>query len=375
MPYELQAGELLRERYRVVSLIGQGGMGAVYLTEDVRLPGRRCAVKEIRLPPGLSSGGGEGDSARGDQARAQEDQARAQEDQARAREDQARAQFLREASTLARLDHPNLPKVSDFFTVGDRDYLVMDYVPGLDLLEVVREARRKGRALPEAQVLGWMEQLCDALSYLHRQDPPVLHRDVKPANVKLTPDGTVKLVDFGLVRPLDAGRETTFTGLRGMGSLPYTPLEQYGDAADHTDARSDVYALGATLYHLLTGSEPPSAQEVFLRPEALVPPRRLNPDLSATVEGALLAAMAPHPSGRPPTVEVFWRLLSAPETSGRAADGTPDRGGDLLPPSQVGRGRDGVGAAAGRWIWWRENAWLIVLCVAVTALVVILTFR
>ena len=339
----LQPGQLLRERYRVVSLIGQGGMGAVYLTEDVRLPGRRCAVKEIRLPPGLSFAGREGDPAR---------------------EDQARAQFLHEASTLARLDHPNLPKVSDFFAVDERDYLVMDYVPGVDLLEVVREARRKGRALPEAQVLGWAEQLCDALSYLHRQDPPGVHHDVKPANVKLTPEGTCKLVDFGLVRPLDAGRETTFTGLRGMGSLPYTPLEQYGDAAGHTDVRSDVYALGATLYHLLTGSEPPSAQEVFLRPEALVPPRRLNPDLSAAVEGALLAAMAPHPSGRPPTVEVFWRLLTADRAPGRGAQRAPDRG----------RGRESTPVAGWRWVW-RANAWLIVLCVLVTALVVVLTFR
>jgi serine/threonine protein kinase len=345
MSLELETGALLRDRYRIVSLIGQGGMGAVYLAEDVRLPGRRCAVKEIRLPPGMSLAGEE-------------------EGQVRAREDQVRAQFRREAGTLARLDHPNLPKVSDFFSVGDRDYLVMDYVPGVDLLEVVREARRKGRMLPEAQVLGWMEQLCDALSYLHRQDPPVLHRDVKPANVKLTPEGSIKLVDFGLARPLDAGRETTFTGLRGMGSLPYTPLEQYGEVADYTDVRSDIYALGATLYHLLTGSEPPSAQAHFLQPELLVPPRRLNPELSETAEGVILAAMAPHPSGRPPTVEVFWRLLSAPRSPGRGTQEPPER--DRVPL---------VSRTADRASLWRENAWLIVLCLAVTALVLYLTFR
>jgi serine/threonine protein kinase len=338
MPFELESGAVLRDRYRVVSLIGQGGMGAVYLTEDIRLPGRRCAVKEIRLPPGLSPGSGEEEKLVGE------------------RERLVREQFHREASTLARLDHPNLPKVSDFFSVGDRDYLVMDYVPGVDLLEVVREARRKGRALPEAQVLGWMEQLCDALSYLHRQDPPVLHRDVKPANVKLTPEGGIKLVDFGLARPLDTGRETTFTGLRGMGSLPYTPLEQYGEVADHTDVRSDIYALGATLYHLLTGSEPPSAQEIFLKPDVLVPPRRLNPDLSAAAEGAILAAMATHPSGRPPTVEVLRRLLTAQEA--------PGRGNAICPPRTAGQASP-----------WRENAWLIVLCVLATALVLYLTFR
>ena len=262
MSGDLAVGTLLRERYRVVSLIGQGGMGAVYLTDDTRLPGRRCALKEIRLPSGMSP----------------------------QTEAQAREQFHREASILARLDHPHLPKVSDFFTVDGRDYLVMDYVAGTDLLDVVREARRKGRFLPESQVLRWTEQLVDALSYLHRQDPPVLHRDIKPANIKLTPEGDCKLVDFGLVKPMDPDDVSTFTGLRGVGSVPYTPLEQYGEFSDHTDVRSDLYALGATLYHLLTGNEPPSAQEVFLNPDALVPPRRVNAQISPPTEGAILAA-------------------------------------------------------------------------------------
>jgi serine/threonine protein kinase len=314
MSSELSVGTLLRERYQVVSLIGQGGMGAVYLTDDVRLPGRRCAVKEIRLPPGLSPVG-EGTSEA---------------------ERLAREQFHREASTLARLDHPNLPKVSDFFSVGDRDYLVMDYVPGVDLLEVVREARRKGRFLPEPQ--------------------PVLHRDVKPATVKLTPHGDIKLVDFGLVKPIDLDRDSTFTGLRGMGSVPYTPLEQYGEIADHTDVRSDIYALGATLYHLLTGNEPPSAQEILVRPDILVPPRRINADISTTAEGAILAAMATHPSGRPPTVEVWQRLLRP--------EGQPVRVGQPASPRRSPWARV-----------WRENGWLIVLCVLLSALVLYLAFR
>ena len=324
MPGDLAVGTLLRERYRVVSLIGQGGMGAVYLTDDTRLPGRRCALKEIRLPSGMSP----------------------------QTEAQAREQFHREASILARLDHPNLPKVSDFFTVDGRDYLVMDYVPGTDLLEVVREARRKGRFLPESQVLRWTEQLVDALSYLHRQDPPVLHRDVKPANIKLTPEGDCKLVDFGLVKPMDPDDVSTFTGLRGVGSIPYTPLEQYGEFSDHTDVRSDLYALGATLYHLLTGNEPPSAQEVFLNPDALVPPRRVNPEISPPTEGAILAAMGPHPGNRPPTVDAWFHLL---------------RSGEPLPtptpqPSLWGQ-------------VWRDSGWLLVLGVLLTALVLYLTFR
>lgn len=316
----LHDGYLVSERYKIIAPIGQGGMGAVYLTDDTRLPGRRCALKEIRLPPGMS-------------AEAQQ---------------QAREQFHREASTLARLDHPNLPQVSDFFSAGDRDYLVMDYVPGSDLLQIVREARRKNRFLPEAQVIGWIEQLGDALSYLHRQDPPVLHRDVKPENIKLTPEGDIKLVDFGLVKPVNPDDLSTVTGLRGVGSLPYTPLEQYGDTADHTDARSDLYALGATMYHLLTGTTPPSAQEIFLDPTVLARPRQLNPDISPVVEGAILTAMSAHPGDRPPSVDVWRRLLHAA-------------------PS-LERTRSAWAQA------WLDNVWLIVVGALLTALVIYLTF-
>ncbi len=332
MTQDTPAGAVLRARYRVLSLIGQGGMGAVYLIEDIRLPGRRCALKEIRLPPGMSA---QAVSA-------------------------ARAQFHREASVLAQLDHAHLPKVSDFFTGGARDYLVMDYVPGTDLLQIVREARRKGRFLPEAQVTRWIEQLCDALCYMHRQDPPVLHRDVKPANVKLTPEGEIKLVDFGLVKPMDPQEASTYTGLRGVGSIPYTPLEQYGDIADHTDVRSDLYALGATAYHLLTGEEPPSAQEIFLRPDVLAPPRSLRPDLSPVIEGAILAAMAPHPGNRPPTVDAWLGLLRG------TIGGSPSRSADGPAPAEP------------RLPWralWRESGWLIIASALLTALVLYLTFR
>ena len=325
MPDDLSTGTILRDRYRIVSLIGRGGMGAVYLTDDTRLPGRRCALKEICLPVGMST----------------------------ETQSQAREQFHREATTLARLDDAHLPKVSDFFTVDGRDYLVMDYVAGTNLLQVIREARRKGRFLPESQVLRWMDQLCDALSYMHRQDPPVLHRDIKPENIKLTPEGDIKLVDFGLVKPMDPNDMSTFTGLRGVGSVPYTPLEQYGEIADHTDVRSDLYALGATLYHLLTGTEPPSAQQIFLTADALQPPRSLNAQLSRTVEGAILAAMAPHPGNRPPTVDAWQRLLhtgKGPSTSAPVAE--------LAQPRP-----------------WREYGWLATAGILLTALALYLTFR
>ncbi len=209
-------------------------MGSIYLADDLRLEGRLCALKEVdhdrSLPTDLLK--------------------------------QARDQFLREATVLARLDHPNLPKVSDFFSIGGKDYLVMDFVPGKDLRTLMVEARQRNTFLAEREVLGWANQLADALSYLHSQKPPILHRDIKPSNLKVTPNGLLKLVDFGLVKIL-ASDEMTITILQGRGTALYTPLEQYGGDSGHTDARSDVYAFGATLYHLLTGARPIEARELF----------------------------------------------------------------------------------------------------------------
>ncbi len=280
MPTPLKSGEVLRGRYRINRIIGQGGMGSIYLADDLRLEGRQCALKEVEhdrtLPPEMLK--------------------------------QAREQFLREATVLARLDHPNLPKVSDFFSIGGRDYLVMDYVPGKDLRTLMREARQRGSFLQEREVLGWASQLSDALIYLHSQDPPILHRDIKPSNLKLTPSGLLKLVDFGLVKIL-ASEEMTVTIVQGRGTALYTPLEQYGGDAGHTDARSDIYAFGATLYHLLTNHSPVEARERFLHPDSLPPPRQYNPDISMRTERAILWAMNLHPDERPQDVETFRRAL------------------------------------------------------------------
>lgn len=280
MPKPRKSGEVLRDRYHIRRIIGHGGMGSIYLVEDLRLEGRECALKEVvhdqSLPPDLLK--------------------------------QAREQFLREATVLARLDHPNLPKVSDFFSIGDRDYLAMDFVPGKDLRTLMIEARQKGEFLPEDEVLNWASQLADALDYLHGQDPPILHRDIKPSNLKITPSGLLKLVDFGLVKIL-ASEEVTITILQGRGTALYTPLEQYGGDIGHTDVRSDIYAFGTTFYHLLTNHPPPEARELFLHPEDLVPLRELNPNISLRTERAILWAMSLHPDDRPQDIKAFRQAL------------------------------------------------------------------
>ncbi len=277
----LVPGTVLHQRYKILAPVGQGGMGAVYRAEDLRLEGRICALKEVRPDPDATP----------------EALAQAQE------------QFRREAFTLARLDHPNLPKVSDTFTADQREYLVMDFVDGRDLRQLMEEKRRLGKFLDEQRVLRWAGQLCDALEYLHCQDPPVLHRDIKPANIKLTPGRLIKLVDFGLVKLLATDDARTVTVLQGRGTVAYTPLEQYGGDTGHTDVRSDIYSLGATLYHLLTNEPPADAKRRFLNPDALAPPRAINPHISPATERAILAAIAMHPSQRPPTVTAFREML------------------------------------------------------------------
>lgn len=293
----LKPNTVLRGRYKIVSVVGQGGMGAVYRAADLRLEGRICAIKEVRPDP----------------------------DATPATLAQAREQFHREATTLARLDHPNLPKVSDTFAEGGREYLVMDFVEGEDLRQAMEEKRKEGTFLDQRRVLQWTHQLCDALSYLHSRNPPVLHRDIKPSNIKLTPTGLIKLVDFGLVKLLATDQACTVTVLQGRGTAAYTPLEQYGGDTGHTDVRSDVYSLGATLYHLLTNEPPPDAKRRFLNPDVLTPPSKLNPHISPSVEQAILAAIAMHPNERPQTISTFRDMLETGSMlwSWSTAEGSP----------------------------------------------------
>jgi serine/threonine-protein kinase len=291
-------------------------MGATYRAEDLRLEGRFCAVKEALPDPDSTP----------DELQ------------------QSREQFHKEASTLARLDHPNLPKVSDYFSEDARDYLVMDFVAGHDLREMLSAALRDGHPLPERQALTWADQLCDALHYMHTQEPPVLHRDIKPSNIKITPAGTVKLVDFGLVKVMAIDEQRTITVVQGRGTVQYTPLEQYGGDTGHTDARSDIYSLGATLYHLLTGQPPADAKQRFLKPESMPAPRSLYPDISPQTEHAILWSLSMHPDDRPSSVAELRGTLMAPSPIRRAVARVLDQ---ERPTSQFIRANRGLLALVG----------------------------
>jgi serine/threonine-protein kinase len=320
MPSSLKTGELLHARYKIRERIGQGGAGSIYLADDTRLEGRLCALKEVEY-----------DRALPEDIR-----------------EEARQQFLREATILARLDHPNLPKVSDFFSSGPRDYLVMDYVPGEDLRTLMLEARRNKNFLPEKEVLLWARQIGNALAYLHGLDPAIVHRDIKPSNLKMTPSGLIKLVDFGLVKVMSPDEEMTITVIQGQGTALYTPLEQYGSDETHTDRRTDIYSFGATLYHLLTNEPPPDARKRFIQPASLIPPRDINSAINPRTEKAVLWAMAMHPDDRPETIDLFNNYLFA---DGDIRQGTrsPDSGIEIPRLELFGTRADSIlaGVAAG----------------------------
>ncbi|HEY1016336.1 MAG TPA: serine/threonine-protein kinase, partial [Herpetosiphonaceae bacterium] len=257
-------GELLQERYRVLRPLARGGMSAVYLAEDRRLGDVPVAVKEMAW--GVRPG---------------------EQDQYV----EAVEQFKREATLLARLQHPNLPRVIDQFETTGKHYLVMDYIAGQTLRDALKEA---GGMLPIEQAARWGIELTSVLGYLHRQDPPIIYRDLKPANVMVHPDGRLVLIDFGIARFYKPGQ----TGdTAHFGTLGYAPAEQYG--ADQTDARSDIYALGVMLHELLTGYNPASTP--FRRP----PLREGRPEAPAALEQALIQATADDPRHRWQTMAEF----------------------------------------------------------------------
>jgi serine/threonine-protein kinase len=253
----LSPSQVLVNRYRVIGLLGQGGMAAVYCAHDRTLD-RLVAIKQLRPDPYASEKA----------------------------VDQARQQFMREAQILATLDHPTLPRVTDYFDSDGIEYLVMDYVEGQTLSDVVS---KQGGGLGETQVLAWADQLLSALQYIHLHG--IIHRDVKPSNIRLTPDGRIFLVDFGLVKLFDPTNPKTATMMHGLGTPEYAPPEQYDARLGHTDPRSDVYALGATMYHLLTGQAPATATQRVSDPKSFQPLRALGARVSGDVEQAILRAM------------------------------------------------------------------------------------
>lgn len=257
---------VLQGRYRIVRQLGQGGMGAVYEAVDQRLD-TTVALKETLFA-----------------------------------EERLRKQFEREARLLARLHHPALPRVSDHFSEGDGQFLVMQFIPGDDLSEMMT---RKHGPFPVDQVLTWADQLLDALDYLHTQDPQIIHRDIKPQNLKLTSRGQIILLDFGLAKGQagEISRVTTSASIFGY-TPNYAPLEQIQGLG--TDSRSDLYSLAATLYHLMTGVKPPDALTraaalVNGQPDPLARASEANSAVAPEVDHVLSKAMAQNRDQRYPT--------------------------------------------------------------------------
>lgn len=260
----LPTNSLLQNRYLIVRLLGHGGMGAVYEARDQRLGGR-VALKQMTV----------------------------------AGERLERA-FENEARLLSQLRHAALPVVIDYFTEQTGRYLVMQYIPGEDVAELVA---RRGRAFPVETVLDWGVQLLGVLEYLHGRTPPILHRDIKPQNIKVTPEGQLVLLDFGLSK----GTAAEMSRLGGGSSVPgytpaFAPFEQVRGTG--TDERSDLYSASATLYFLLTNALPPDALEragaaVAGAPDPLRWPNELEPHIPPAVAAVLMAALAQRPDERP----------------------------------------------------------------------------
>ena len=277
---------ILAGRYIILRQVGRGGMGAVYQAADVHILGKMWAIKEMS------------DAAITDPLERQ----------------QARQTFRQEAMMLATLSHPNLPRVTDHFSEGGRQYLVMDFIEGETLAE--RLEREKGEPLPLEEVLHWAKQLCDVLEYLHSHTPPIIFRDIKPANVMVTPAGEVKLIDFGIARLFKPGKAGD---TQCFGTVGYAPREQYGWG--QTDARSDIYALGAMLHHLLTGHDP------TVHPFEFDDVRQLNPLVPGYVADAIAVALSEQPEERWQTAAEMKAALcgspTAPPVEGVVTAGSP----------------------------------------------------
>lgn len=270
---ELTPGELLNGRYRIDRVIGEGAMGAVYLARDERLGGASWALKVLD----------ESDLAPAERA-------------------EAVGLFRREADISARLRHPGLPEVVDFFTEGDRHVLVMKRVPGETLASI---AERRGRPMDESELLPLLVQLCACLIHLHEQTPhPIVFRDLKPSNCMVTPEGKLTLIDFGIARYHKPGRKSDTLVI---GTPGFCAPEQYGQG--QTDPRSDLYALGAMTWHLLSGLDPAAVGFQF------PPLRQVAPHTSEALEAIVARCVSFAPAGRYPSArellaDLRWALAN-----------------------------------------------------------------
>ena len=265
---------ILQDRYRIVRQLGKGGMGAVYEAIDQRLDAV-VALKETFSV-----------------------------------DERLRRQFEQEARLLAQLHHPALPRVSDYFTEGDRAFLVMQFISGADLAEIISQ---QPGPFPRHQVIAWADQLLDALVYLHTRDRQIIHRDIKPHNLKVTANGQIALLDFGLAKAqtTDVSGNNSSTSIFGY-TRRYSPLEQIQDQG--TSPQSDIYALGATLYHLLTGVKPPDALAraaalVHSKSDPLRPANELHRAVGSEIAAILCRAMALSADDRYPTASEFRAAL------------------------------------------------------------------
>jgi serine/threonine protein kinase len=291
---------ILENRYRIDGPLAFGGMGAVYHAFDTNLQ-IEVALKENYFST-----------------------------------PQAIEQFKREALILAKLRHPALPRVLQHFEHEEQQYLVMELIHGPNLWELIKA---RGKPFSEEQALSWIDKICEAVSYLHGQSPPIIHRDIKPQNIKVMPNNQVVLVDFGVAKEGGTGSRTA-TGARGV-TPGFSPPEQYSGSG--SSPTSDIYALGATLYALLTGKKPPDSISLAIGEVEYVAPDKLNPSINSVVAEAITWAMQPKPGNRPQSVNVWQQRLHQVVSSDvvYVPVSSPAMGKDQSPPSpDVSKERD-----------------------------------